>query len=174
MKNVRKSNTFWRHGWRYVCLANNCDLFEAYFGRCIKCSQNFCDVFRKSFWVCPFLFSLHFYFTNSSYASFQKFFITDHYILWAILKTAHPIKVNAWYIVWALTKIFIFQFKWDLSPLKHIISYFTTPLSNRIGLISKHEFLFILVSWGYTGLFVIVAPTCNILVPLSNTCPILQ
>ena len=33
-----------------------------------------------------------------------------------------------------------------LSPLKHIISYYKTPLSNRIGLISKQTWVFICLS----------------------------
>ena len=33
-----------------------------------------------------------------------------------------------------------------LSPLKHIISYYKTPLSNRIGLISKQTWVYICLS----------------------------
>ena len=49
LKNIRKNN---KHRGRYECLASNCDLFEAYVDWCLKCSQNFCDVFRKN--SCPF------------------------------------------------------------------------------------------------------------------------
>ena len=75
-----------------MCLANNCDLFAAYFDRCIKCSQNFCDVFRKSLSE-SLLSQLTFLFYQPQLRQFLKV-----YILRAILKTTHPIKADALYI----------------------------------------------------------------------------